>query len=458
MRWLSVLFLFAAAGCTKPNPRSCADGLCTDQAFPFCDVDGVLGGNPEECIAVSCDPGTFATCRGDVAIRCNDTGNDFNLVECPIGCSDAVGCLACTTDQQCSNPTPICEDGGMSCRGCEQDDECPSRVCDDGSCAPEAGIIYAANDGTDASDCSLAVPCSITRAITLAKAAVPSPTIRMLPGVYVSGLVFSGATTSPLKVVASGVTIADAIPLSVQAGATVEIRGGELVGSMAALSCGEANTVRSKVTVRDAKMIAGNADANAVAGAECEFNVSNSKVTVNDGGAIAIASGSNFVGDRLHISGTQTFIFMFSNNVHLTISNSVIEDPVFNFAANNASSALLSFNTIVFPSANVVGCDFNNFPVRIENNIIASTGTSNSVIQGTGCTLEDNILHPQPSPPATNIDVDPMFIDAAAGNFRVKPESPAVDAAGTPIIPTDHDFGNAPRPQGGGPDIGAFEQ
>lgn len=457
----AVVVLCTLFACTKPNPRSCADGLCTDQSFPFCDVDGVLGGTPNECIAVACEPDEFATCRGDLAINCNQTGNDFNLVECPLGCDSAVGCLVCSTDAQCANPTPICE-AGTSCRACVEDDECPSRVCDNGSCAAEAGIIYAANDGNAASNCSLAVPCSVTRAIQLAKAAVPQPTIRMLPGVYVEGLSFSGATTSPIDIVASGATIADAIALNVQAGATVKIRGPELVGTSFAVSCGEANTALSKVTVLDAKLVAGNSEANAVGGSECHFVISNSKLAVNDGGAITIATGAQFTGDRLHIAGTQTFILMLFNNVHLNISNSVIEDPVFNFAANNTASARLAFNTIVFTTANEIQCGTVDpgFSVRIENNIIAAVGAPvSSVITGaSGCILEDNILHPQQMPPATNIDVDPMFVDVAAGNFRVQPASAAVDAAGTPIVATDHDFSGAPRPQGDGPDIGAFEQ
>jgi hypothetical protein len=44
------LFLVLAitlAGCTKDNPRACGPGdPCTDPAFPFCDIDGVVGGLP----------------------------------------------------------------------------------------------------------------------------------------------------------------------------------------------------------------------------------------------------------------------------------------------------------------------------------------------------------------------------------------------------------------------------
>jgi hypothetical protein len=88
--WVGFVLLGLQA-CTTPNPRSCADGLCTDQRFPFCDVAGDLGGTPNECIAVTCTPGEFAECRGDTAVICNATGNDFDLVECQQGCDAASG-------------------------------------------------------------------------------------------------------------------------------------------------------------------------------------------------------------------------------------------------------------------------------------------------------------------------------------------------------------------------------
>lgn len=84
-----------AAGCsTVANPASCADGFCHDPAFPFCDVDGTIGGGPRlACIAVDCTPHEFAACRGDEAIVCNATGDDHDVTHCEGGCSaEAGGC------------------------------------------------------------------------------------------------------------------------------------------------------------------------------------------------------------------------------------------------------------------------------------------------------------------------------------------------------------------------------
>ena len=98
MKWstLSLLLLgVLPVGCTKPNPAlSCEDGLCSDPTVPYCDVDGTLGGEgPNTCIHVACTPNEFAQCRGDKALACNATGDNYELLTCEHGCSaDENGC------------------------------------------------------------------------------------------------------------------------------------------------------------------------------------------------------------------------------------------------------------------------------------------------------------------------------------------------------------------------------
>ena len=110
MKWWQVLVLGLAVGMTsacgtRANPKSCADGLCTDQRYPFCDVDGTLGGEANECIAVTCTAGEFAACRSDQELRCNSTGNDYDVVQCELGCSVASnGCRLCEPNEtRCTN-------------------------------------------------------------------------------------------------------------------------------------------------------------------------------------------------------------------------------------------------------------------------------------------------------------------------------------------------------------------
>jgi adhesin HecA-like repeat protein len=104
MKWLMLGIAVTVAGCTTPNPKSCADGTCTDPAYPFCDVNGTLGGVPNECIAPVCESETFAECRGDTEVRCNATGDGYEVTRCERGCDPTVGCLSCEPNQTvCAN-------------------------------------------------------------------------------------------------------------------------------------------------------------------------------------------------------------------------------------------------------------------------------------------------------------------------------------------------------------------
>jgi hypothetical protein len=57
---------------------------------------------------------------------------------------------------------------------------------------------------------------------------------------------------------------------------------------------------------------------------------------------------------------------------------------------------------------------------------------------------------------SNNLKADPKFRNAAAGDFRLRPGSPAIDA-GIRIPVVRADFAGTPRPQGNAPDLGAFE-
>ena len=102
------------AGCTSSNPRSCVDGTCGDPTFPFCDVNGTLGGVAGECIAVQCEARGFAECRGDVEVRCNAAGDGYDEVRCELGCDAVDGCRLCEPDQTaCTNgAVAVCDASG----------------------------------------------------------------------------------------------------------------------------------------------------------------------------------------------------------------------------------------------------------------------------------------------------------------------------------------------------------
>jgi len=50
---------------------------------------------------------------------------------------------------------------------------------------------------------------------------------------------------------------------------------------------------------------------------------------------------------------------------------------------------------------------------------------------------------------------DPRFVDSTAGDYRLQPHSPAIDAG--LVLGYESDFAGLPRPHGATPDIGAHE-
>jgi hypothetical protein len=75
--------------CTTANTnKACSAGSCSDPAFPYCDVEGTISGEPGTCIAVSCTPGEVRACLGEDALTCNVTGDRYEHVPCELGCAD----------------------------------------------------------------------------------------------------------------------------------------------------------------------------------------------------------------------------------------------------------------------------------------------------------------------------------------------------------------------------------
>jgi hypothetical protein len=453
-----------AASCTVSNPRSCKDGLCTDQAYPFCDVDGTISGNPETCVAVLCTPAEIGGCRGDSMLVCNAKGNDYELVDCPNGCG-VDGCKECSANDHCPPARPVCDARGV-CRGCSIDDECASAVCDSGSCVPEASIIYAATGGSASSSCSHAAPCTVARAFSVARAAPIPPVIRMLPGVYSQGLVFDAASAAQISIVATGATVVAIDGLTVNNGANVKIRGLSVMGLNVAVLCGDSTQPRSHLVLNAVQISAGSSSTNLVSLGNCTMSANVADIDLNSstGNSIAASSDGTFHGDRLRIHGdTPSQIGGVGSRWDLRITNSLLENVMILLIPLDstvpASMFALGFNTIVLASGNTLACSNENFlKVVYDDNVVVGQNVSN-VVTETNCSLANNVLFPQKTPSPANIIADPQLVSRASGDLHLKPTSPAIDAAAPTLTfpAAGPDFDGTMRPIGLKPDIGAYE-
>jgi hypothetical protein len=105
--------------------------------------------------------------------------------------------------------------------------------------------------------------------------------------------------------------------------------------------------------------------------------------------------------------------------------------------------------------------------IVIRNNICSQNrsfeiSVSNDV-PAPNVTVENNVLYSYKSDAEDGevtgidfIDENPLFIDAAGGDFHVRKNSPAIDT-GSAVDAPAHDFDGNARPAGQGYDIGAFE-
>jgi len=166
----------------------------------------------------------------------------------------------------------------------------------------------------------------------------------------------------------------------------------------------------------------------------------------------------------------------FENGSVGVIANNVIERS-FGYGIQlypNADRVLVTQNTIAFNGRSgiiVGGEDRTADGNRIVNNIVAlnreqGIRTFWGGPLGTGNVAEQNLDWENGDDGGTEtagldlratIEADPLFVDARDGDFSLRAGSPALDLA-LPAYSEPTDFEGVTRPEGNGPDLGAFER
>jgi hypothetical protein len=463
--------------CHDPGTPYCVSQLCVQ-----CEASAQCSASAPVCNAEhACD-------RCTVEDQCKDFGNTPH-------CGDNGQCVACRTDvaADCNvaGATPVCDAESAMCRGCRADDECTATgVCDDGTgaCVKPQDIIFVAASAVGGAGCGTeAAPC---KTLNEALAAVTPPTriwIKVAAGTYMENLVIDGkklnivgpppVQTGPVvKVIPAANLVAVAV---VTGNAEVGLRNLRLSGAGGSttnadgLRCSQgAGTELPKLSLRGV-MIDGNA-AQGLDVNQCDVNVVGAVVRNNTTvGVIAVDSKLSMTRSRIEQNfgggvNLQTSDFALVNDfiVHNGNGGSTFGGVVLNGnPPSGASGARFEFNTL---SANDASDGFASglicnvsTTLAFKNDIVFKNVpdpvTTIGQVSGSNCTWSHSDIGPGTLVAgASNLNVDPTFLDATNSDYHLQATSVAKDAAEDAATVVD-DFDGQKRPAGEGWDMGADE-
>lgn len=451
-----ILVSVGSAGCTKPNPDLC----CTDAAD--CARLGVT--DPKAC-------GNGLSCRGNqcvfigcaTASECDATAPfcDPGPMSCTASCStddqcpgfrgaasdtlcEAGSCVQCRVAADCSGTTPVCGTD-HACVACSEHSQCASGVCaDDGSCAPESAISYAAPAGSTTSECSRANPCSLPRAVTLTGS---RPYVLLADGDYAlestgGGLTLTGIVhiignrVSPPKIHDVSKRFVFGVADSANAtldGVWVTDATDNRLFPVQAIGCAPTATLH----VKHARFSDNNPAVRTTTGCKADFVDS----SFERGGIVM--SGSDVIVDRCVFTAASVSL----GSGTYAITNSILTHSGTAVTMEARPGARFEFNTVV---DNVVGvkCLQDGTAARLldlSNSIIARNGTATDGY----CSTTTSYVSPDVSGLAfTRPGLVPY-------DYHIGSQSSAIDQATGGM--TAYDIDGQSRPSGVSADLGADE-
>jgi hypothetical protein len=527
----SATFLLLALlhGCSTSNGLYCDESTpCESGPESFCDLD-----------TSECTVPVAQTCNQ--ADPCVDPDTPYCIVDQCVACensSDCEGGELCSESNQClpfsCDPAPeedalcleldasrgFCAEDGLSCRGCLEDSECSSGICDGetATCVPSSEVVYVAKSGSLDSECGTnSSPC-LTVEVGMEKASATRPYLLVAAGSYDEQL---SITNKTVTVVGVGATIEPVVTenssvVDISGTANVTVRGVNLrANPLAGVFVTVVKCVGDTASVDLANLTVGGATNLGIDGRGCPVHANNIGVI---GGGISV-SDTVLALENSSVSVVEFGAGISANGVAVTIARSSVSDCNSGIRVTDGSLTL-SESTVARNfrgGVSIENSDFtliNNFivdngapgeiskggllinnveahsPQRIEFNTIAgnritgelseaanlscssllpTTGHSNIVfktfaedskpnISLSNCSLlYSNIENGTGG--TGNIDLDPGFISPIAGpsgDYHLQESSPCKDA-GDPDATLETDIDGDERPQAGRRDMGADE-
>jgi hypothetical protein len=444
----AIVLLSLGIACKHQEPNFCANQLPDHNCMEF-DAPAVGGSDAGQCTT---DP----QCSGGTPVC--DTVSSM--------------CVQCTAGKPtaCTGTTPVCGSDD-TCQACTAHSQCAADVClPDGSCDGGSDVAYVSPTGSGTA-CTHAMPCA-TVADGLAtnrpyvklsgtideQVSVASQNVTMLadPGAILTsssnGVILTVTGSSQLTIYdleingASGTMTGIGISIPVATTSSVTLTRAKVTASQyIGISASSGTLTVAQSTISQNTAIGLSASGGTV-------TIARSTIAHNDGGGVSITSSQfDLTNNMIANNGGNSSSF---GGVLISQSNTGTRNLAFNTVANNSDGA----GDITGVTCAVIGTAVTFSDNIVFGNQVSGAGTQvgGAMCSWTYSDISDSGGSAGSVAGTGNIDLDPMFVNSATGNYHISAGSPCIDAA-DPAATLDIDFDGDVRPIGSGRDIGADE-